>query len=793
MTSRKDIIEVYKNHIREFGYEEEIYKWELIEKHKGKPNLETENLHNELKSINFSNLIYHAALTPIYNMARLKTKEYRACFNVLFDESRDLKERIAYFSEETLKLFRTIESNKKLSHHHDERTISTFLTFKYPDKYALYKNSFYKKYCELLEIKPRSKNQKYIHYLELIDDFIENYIKKDTELLELVAQKLPSNIFADENYKLLAQDILYRVLDGKIGKNPNTNYYVIGSKYGDNGDRDIFPLLLEKNVISTGFYGHKSLSDFYLKPKGEIINHLKSQGENSKSYSALKHFLNIKVGDEIAIKSDGSPKGKTGYLKIVAFAEVIEKEGVVYKHDKDLGHTLNVKFTEAPINLELELGGYGRTIHHLSNQNHISMIFDNDNYTIPETIHPNQKPIVTTEPLNQILFGPPGTGKTYQTRKTAFEIIKGQKPKDFEEALQLFKDLKGDQIEFITFHQNYSYEDFVQGLRPDVDAENQGLKFKKHNGIFYKISKRAKDNYLKSKNSTKDIEVSFDEVFAQFSQPYFKDGLEITVSMKSANFYITEITETHLKFRKQSGGTSHDLVKETLKGIYNGTREFSQQGLGVYYYPLIDTLKNEAESIKSKIKSEPLKNYVLIIDEINRANISRVFGELITLLEPSKRFGQEEELEVQLPSGDRFVVPSNLYVIGTMNTADKSIALLDIALRRRFDFVPVFPDKGLVDEKYRAFFDALNIKIADWKSPDFTIGHSYFMKIEDEKVFEKIMNNKVIPLLSEYFMNDLERVKSLLSEVDVKLKTEHYGILRFESIDLSKTQTNGND
>jgi 5-methylcytosine-specific restriction endonuclease McrBC GTP-binding regulatory subunit McrB len=198
--------------------------------------------------------------------------------------------------------------------------------------------------------------------------------------------------------------------------------------------------------------------------------------------------------------------------------------------------------------------------------------------------------------------------------------------------------------------------------------------------------------------------------------------------------------------------------------------------------------KERFDAIKNKVK-----NYVLIIDEINRANISRVFGELITLLEPSKRFGQDEELEVQLPSGDRFVVPPNLYVIGTMNTADKSIALLDIALRRRFDFVPVFPDMKWVDDKYRSFFDALNTKIAEMKSPDFTIGHSYFMEINGEEGIEKVMNNKVIPLLSEYFMNDLERVKSLLASVGVKIKTEHYGILRFESIDLSKTQKNGND
>ena len=126
-----------------------------------------------------------------------------------------------------------------------------------------------------------------------------------------------------------------------------------------------------------------------------------------------------------------------------------------------------------------------------------------------------------------------------------------------------------------------------------------------------------------------------------------------------------------------------------------------------------------------------------------------------------------------------------------MNTADKSIALLDIALRRRFEFVPIFPNKKLVDDKYRDFFDALNAKISDWKSPDFTIGHSYFMNIDEkqkDKSFETEMNNKVIPLLSEYFMNDIERVKSLLQAVGVTLTTEHYGILRFDTIDLDKTK-----
>jgi hypothetical protein len=394
-------------------------------------------------------------------------------------------------------------------------------------------------------------------------------------------------------------------------------------------------------------------------------------------------------------------------------------------------------------------------------------------------------------PLNRILFGPPGTGKTYQTRKLAYEIIKNEKlensKEDFEKALDLFKDLKGDQIEFITFHQNYSYEDFVQGLRPDVEAGE--MRFKKHNGVFFKIAKLAKESYLKSKNKPQDIEISFEDAFNSLNKDIFEEEKEVEIRMraKGYKFSITDISETHIHFRKQSGGTSHNLVISTVKAIYDRMMEYPETGLGSYYHPLNTALKEEAKKLKAQVKQEPLKNYVLIIDEINRANISRVFGELITLLEPNKRFGKTEELEIQLPSGDRFVVPPNLYLIGTMNTADKSIALLDIALRRRFEFVPIFPDKGLVVPDYRNLFDKLNNEIASLKSPDFTIGHSYFMANENGKIdLKEVMDNKVIPLLCEYFMNDLRQVKKLLKKIGVEIKEEHYGILRFNGLKSGK-------
>lgn len=158
----------------------------------------------------------------------------------------------------------------------------------------------------------------------------------------------------------------------------------------------------------------------------------------------------------------------------------------------------------------------------------------------------------------------------------------------------------------------------------------------------------------------------------------------------------------------------------------------------------------------------------MIIDEINRANISRVFGELITLLEKDKRSDGKIPLTATLPSGEKFIIPSNLYIIGTMNTADKSIALLDIALRRRFEFIPMYPDSKSIGNKvvYNSdILDAINAEIISRKGHDFTIGHSYFMG--EDYDLKNTIDNKVIPLLLEYFMNDFEEVKKILKPANL--------------------------
>ena len=205
-----ELISNYKTYIAKSKMLDEVYKWELVNKYKGHPDINAEDFTDEIKSINFNNLIYAMSIAVVNHLAKSKPEELRELFKALLNESIPLKERISNFNVDSLKLYRSL--GETLAHHQDERAMATYLTCHNPEKYTLYKSAFYKKFCELLDVKPLGKNEKYVHYLELLQDFIDKYIATDQELIDAVKGYIP-DYYDGENHLLLAQDILYCMLN----------------------------------------------------------------------------------------------------------------------------------------------------------------------------------------------------------------------------------------------------------------------------------------------------------------------------------------------------------------------------------------------------------------------------------------------------------------------------------------------------------------------------------------------------------------------------------------------------
>ncbi|ECL9140281.1 AAA family ATPase [Campylobacter jejuni] len=369
--------------------------------------------------------------------------------------------------------------------------------------------------------------------------------------------------------------------------------------------------------------------------------------------------------------------------------------------------------------------------------------------------------------LNQILYGSPGTGKTYHTIDKALEIL-GENLESRDEKKAKFDEyVKNGQIVFTTFHQSYGYEEFVEGIKPHIDSEENSkeIKYEIKDGIFKELCEKALENRDSIKNFNFYIDKLKEKVKIDDNNPekYFElPNTKYSIQYRNGKTFrikFDDMSKNHKDYPVSIDNIEKLYKTSNIDEIYNSA----------YVRAILNYLKLQGlEDYKEKDEKVNLP-YIIIIDEINRGNVSKIFGELITLIEASKRIGEKEELKVTLPySGKEFGVPKNVYIIGTMNTADRSITSLDTALRRRFEFIEMMPDVSKLSMdcegiNLQELLKAINTRIEYLLDREKTIGHAFFISVENLEDLKKVFKNKIIPLLQEYFYNDYALINAVLN------------------------------
>ncbi|MCG2647440.1 AAA family ATPase [Alloprevotella tannerae] len=373
---------------------------------------------------------------------------------------------------------------------------------------------------------------------------------------------------------------------------------------------------------------------------------------------------------------------------------------------------------------------------------------------------------------NIIIQGAPGTGKTYNTASIALKVlgVTDIDLTDHEAVIKRYKELTGKRIFFTTFHQSLDYEDFVEGLKPDVQknekGESVGVTYKPENGIFKRACQAA------TKDKSKEITECIDD-FLQHKINGFENRRVIpTITGKSSFYAWWEEGHITIKCKStQSKSTRKETHSPSPLNIKKVKLQAQGKGKENNWSPYA---KAFIEAVKKEYNIHGNNKVVLIIDEINRGNVAKIFGELITLLEVDKREGSEHPIQVTLPySKELFSVPKNLYIIGTMNTTDRSTGTIDYALRRRFAFVTLESNMSVIKKHYtdptlknQALELFKNIKkfieekqCGDLGIDDLMVGHSYFMSDSEEELREK-MEYEVLPLIAEYINDGILNVSS---------------------------------
>ena len=641
-----DVIEGYKKRFP-IQWKEENFKWEAIKWFKDNWDIEAEDFHSmfmkateKTYSILVSAGNFPRKMIDVFSSEEPET--VREMFRVLYDESRDLSDRFLYFQNQAEELRVKYNDGTWKNHYQRDNVLSVYLWLRYPDKYYIYKYSVVRAFTKAIGndfIPTKGDGINNVIQSKIFHDEVKEYIKNNSELNELLNTSLDEMKYSDPERVTLVLDIELYVARHFIEEN---SWGPVG--YSPNITVDKWRELLEDKEVFT-------------KDSFKVLKRILDNGgiasctELSNKYGETKNYYNTNVSslgkriyDKIGCPLCNEPDCKYWTIPFVGRKAEKNREGsYAWKLRDELKEALlKVDMSDVSLYSEKDKVLDDGTIEEYTKEDFLNEVFiEEDKYKVLINLLKNKK--------NIILQGAPGVGKTYAAKRLAYSLI-GKKD--------------DSKIEFIQFHQNYSYEDFIMGYKPTANG------FELREGVFYKFCKKA-----------------------------------------------------------------------------------------------------EADSDN---------NYYFIIDEINRGNMSKIFGELLMLIEKDYR-GSENALKLAY-SDEVFAVPKNLYIIGMMNTADRSLAMIDYALRRRFSFVNMEP--GFTSEGFKKYqeslhndtFDTLINKVMELNryiandsslGSGFCIGHSYFCDQNEctDEWMSSVISYDIIPTLEEYWFDNKSEVDKWFNEL----------------------------
>ena len=824
------VIDHYKSNFGAVN-KDEHYKWEALGWYKKHWNIDAEDFAGMLANAfsKTANLLSSGMYYPykmITEYAQADPEEVRRIFKLLHDESIPLAERYHLFRDSCKSRIDQIMSEqpgreKALNHYQDLRAVMVYLTFEYPEKYYLFKSTMYSDFRDRIGFREEKTNQtsvigKVDNFFRMCDMILDE-VKMDHELISMHKSRLDEDCYSDDALHLLTMDIVYYgsnyMSEDDFKKRPitktETTYWPSLEEYNPGITKDMWISVLSDPAITTpenldmlkkmlelgGESTCAHLAEVYGKTHSYYNKLGSSYGEKVK-----KHFNCPDCPDR---ESDAVERNRVYVIPFVGrYVTENGNKRYSWKLRDELKEALMVVETLNPQPEEdatTDIGlntilygppGTGKTYHTVI---YAVAIIEN-------------KELATVE------------------------------SEDYAEVLERYNEYKAEgRIEFTTFHQTYGYEEFIEGIRPTVIDENDetesgNVQYSVQPGIFKKFCEKADcpisvharfedlgipetatvwkvslystgDNEIRTECMQNDhIRIGWDQYGENITDEtdFSLDGGNVVL-----NAFINKMQVGDIVFSCYSASTIdaigivtgeyewHDEYEELkrvrkVNWLVKGIREniLALNGGKSMTLASVYRLSNIAMSDVFKIinKYQPIAsglethkdNFVFIIDEINRGNISKIFGELITLIESSKRVGKSEGMSVRLPYSQKlFGVPKNVYIIGTMNTADRSIATIDTALRRRFLFREMLPvpkvlsDISVEDLSISDLLTRLNKRIAVLYDREHTIGHAYFMPLKASPTIDtlaEIFANNIIPLLQEYFYEDYEKIRLVLGD-----------------------------